>query len=194
MAEPAIILRSAVAGKAPTTTTLDFGQLAINTSDGIIYYKSQDSAGGTEIINHLGGADSGFANNSLITLSPGSGLLSGGSFTINQSSNEVISFKIDSSVIPTLVGNNTFSGTNTFSALSNQSAELTAVTINGSGTLGTRELDASAFTNTAITTNVTEGTNLYYTGSRANLAIDTRVTQSFVNNLDVDDITLGGKD
>ena len=194
MAEPSIILRSAVAGKAPTTTTLDFGQLAINTSDGIIYYKSQDSAGGTEIINQLGGADSGFANNSLITLSPGSGLLSGGSFTINQSNNEVISFKIDSSVIPTLVGNNTFSGTNTFSTLSNQAAELTAVMIDGSGTLGTRELDASAFTNTAITTNVTEGTNLYYTGSRANTAIDTRVTQSFVNNLNVDAITLGGND
>jgi hypothetical protein len=40
--------RSAVQGKAPTVTDIDFGELAINTYDGYIYLK-RDGAAGEEI-------------------------------------------------------------------------------------------------------------------------------------------------
>ena len=61
------------------------------------------------------------------------------------------------------------------------------------------KLSTSDFTSTAdtwlgtkSTNNVTEGTNQYYTAERANTAIDTRVTKSFVDNLNVDALTLNG--
>jgi len=155
MAEPSIILRSSVPGKAPTIEQIDFGQLAINTSDGIIYFKSQDSAGGPEVVNQLGGAGGGSVNDVNITLSAGAGLLDGGLFTTNQTFAEVISFKIDSAVIPTLARDNTFTGTTTLanltiSGLLSQPAEATAVTVNGSGLLGFRELGSNAFNSTPI--------------------------------------------
>ena len=40
--------RSAVAGRVPTTSQLELGELAINTADGKIYIKRDDS--GTESI------------------------------------------------------------------------------------------------------------------------------------------------
>ena len=44
--------RSAVVGKIPTTASLDLGELAINTVDGIIYFKQQDT-GSTQRILEL---------------------------------------------------------------------------------------------------------------------------------------------
>lgn len=57
MANKVQLKRSAVAGKIPTTTDLDLGEIAINTYDGKAYIKK--NVGGVESIVPLGGAGSG---------------------------------------------------------------------------------------------------------------------------------------
>lgn len=46
--------RSSTAGQAPTTAQLDFGELAINTSDGKVYLRKSDGQG--DVIIELGGS------------------------------------------------------------------------------------------------------------------------------------------
>ena len=44
MAQNIILKRSAVAGRVPDTGSLNFGELAVNTHDGKIYFKKSGSA------------------------------------------------------------------------------------------------------------------------------------------------------
>lgn len=68
-----------------------------------------------------------------------------------------------------------------------------ANTLNGQA--GSYYLDWDNFSNKPTTDSVPEGaSNLYYTTARANAAIDARVTNSFVDGLGVDALTLGGRD
>jgi hypothetical protein len=53
--------RSAVSGKIPLTTDLDFGEIAVNYADGILYYKKADGTIGTI----SGGSGSGGALRSI---------------------------------------------------------------------------------------------------------------------------------
>jgi len=53
MAQTIKLKRSAVAGKAPTTSDLDLGELGLNTYDGKLYAKKDD---GTASIVEIGGA------------------------------------------------------------------------------------------------------------------------------------------
>ena len=55
MANTALIKRSSVANKAPTTSDLSLGELAVNTYDGKLFLKK--SVGGTESIVDLTNAD-----------------------------------------------------------------------------------------------------------------------------------------
>ena len=65
--------RSAVAGKVPTTTQLELGELAVNTYDGRLFLKKDD---GTEAIVEI--------VNSGRLLSAGTGLTGGGSLAANR--------------------------------------------------------------------------------------------------------------
>tara|TARA_B100000035_G_scaffold187870_1_gene160383 strand:+ start:565 stop:882 length:318 start_codon:yes stop_codon:yes gene_type:complete len=49
-------IRSAVAGRTPTTSQLELGELAINTTDGKVFIKK--SVSGTESIVEIGGGGS----------------------------------------------------------------------------------------------------------------------------------------
>ena len=42
--------RSAVKGKAPTTSNIELGELAINTNDGRLFFKTTDSASSSSIV------------------------------------------------------------------------------------------------------------------------------------------------
>ena len=57
--------RSAVAAKAPTTSDLTLGELAVNTNDGKLYLKRND---GTEAIVEIGPVRSVAAKTGIITL------------------------------------------------------------------------------------------------------------------------------
>lgn len=50
-------IRSAVAGRTPTTSQLELGELAINTNDGKVFIKK--SVGGTESIVEIGAGGGG---------------------------------------------------------------------------------------------------------------------------------------
>lgn len=52
MAQKVQIKRSSVAGKVPTTTDLDLGELAVNTYDGKLYLKK--SVSGTDTVVEVG--------------------------------------------------------------------------------------------------------------------------------------------
>jgi len=55
MANTVKLKRSAVAGKIPTTSDLDLGELGLNTYDGKAYMKKND---GTEAVVEIGGGSS----------------------------------------------------------------------------------------------------------------------------------------
>ena len=57
MAQTIKLKRSAVAGKAPTTSDLDLGELGLNTYDGKLYTKKDD--GTASIVELSGGGSSG---------------------------------------------------------------------------------------------------------------------------------------
>ena len=63
MASPIKIKRSAVAGKVPTTTDLELGELGLNTHDGKLYAKKDD---GSESIVELSGGGSSAGVSSII--------------------------------------------------------------------------------------------------------------------------------
>jgi len=57
MADPIIkIKRSSVAGKKPTSANLELGELALNTSDGVLYTRRERSGIATDIVNIGAGA------------------------------------------------------------------------------------------------------------------------------------------
>lgn len=62
MANEIIVKRSAVAGKVPTTTDLELGELAVNTYDGKLYLKKDVS--GTQTVVEVGGSGGGDVSSS----------------------------------------------------------------------------------------------------------------------------------
>ena len=102
-----------------------------------------------------------------VTISAGSGLTTGGTFTTNQVANSTVTIA---------------------HADTSSQASLTALT--GGNVVSDIDLDGfghvtNLATRTLTTSDIGEDTNLYYTVARANTAIDDRVTQSFVNALNV---------
>ena len=102
-----------------------------------------------------------------VTVSAGSGLTTGGTFTTNQVANSTVTIA---------------------HADTSTQASLTALT--GGAVVSDIDLDGFGHitglsTRTLTTSDIGEGSNLYYTTARANTAIDNRVTQSFVNALNV---------
>jgi hypothetical protein len=59
MSQTIKLKRSSVTGKAPTTTDLELGELAINTFDGKLFIKKDD---GTASIIEVGSAPEGYNN------------------------------------------------------------------------------------------------------------------------------------
>ena len=51
--------RSAVPGKIPETSSLDFGEIALNTYDGLLFIKKSGSLGGEQIVT-IGDTTSNF--------------------------------------------------------------------------------------------------------------------------------------
>ena len=76
MATPIRIKRSAVAGKKPTTSDLQLGELAVNFNDGKVFLK-QDTSGvgvGTRIVE-VGAGTTTFAGKTLFVTENGNCLL-----------------------------------------------------------------------------------------------------------------------
>jgi len=57
-------IRSAVAGRTPTTSQLELGELAINTTDGKVFIKK--SVSGTESVVEVGGGGGGVAQGPIL--------------------------------------------------------------------------------------------------------------------------------
>jgi len=51
MAQPILLKRSSVAGKAPTTANLQYGELSINYTDGALYYLTSNNTVGSFLAN-----------------------------------------------------------------------------------------------------------------------------------------------
>jgi len=88
MAQQVILKKSSVAARVPTITDLDFGELALNYADGILYYKKSD---GTTI---------GMLENPTLTAGTNAGI----AISSNQFSTIYNSGISDSLTVPTTVG------------------------------------------------------------------------------------------
>ena len=64
MAQVIKVKQSSVAGKVPTTTQLQLGELALNTTDGKLYFKKNDS--GTESIVTVSASTASQGENTLM--------------------------------------------------------------------------------------------------------------------------------
>jgi hypothetical protein len=91
MANVLKLKKSSVVGKVPTSSDLDYGELAINYADGKLYYKNSSNN-----ISFFGDA-SGQNQGTVTSINAGAGLLGG---TITGSGN----ISIDPSVVATLTG------------------------------------------------------------------------------------------
>jgi len=54
MSNKVLLKKSSVVGKVPATTDLDYGEVALNYADGLLYYKSANN-----VVQSIGGGGSG---------------------------------------------------------------------------------------------------------------------------------------
>lgn len=66
MANQIILKKSSVAAKAPVAADLEYGELALNYSDGKLYYKKADNSIDAFTAGTGGGASSGFEQTFLL--------------------------------------------------------------------------------------------------------------------------------
>jgi len=165
--------RSAVKGKSPTTSNIELGELAINTNDGRLFFKTTDSASSSSIVTLRqisGGTGITETNGELSITNTGVGAGTYGStttipvLTINEQG------QIDSAGTVTVAGVSGLS-------FDSSNATLTLATADG-GSFNAR-IGLQHFS----TSDLSEGTNLYYTTARADSAFDDRLALKTTDDL-----------
>ena len=149
--------RSAVKGKAPTTGNLELGELAINTNDGRLFFKTTDSASSSAIqtLREIT-ASTG------ITVSQGAVSITNTGVTADTvgSSTRIPILTVNAQGQITALDSAAVAGVSTFT-FDSASATLNISTADG-GSFNAR-IGLSSFS----TSDLSEGTNLYYTTARA---------------------------
>lgn len=165
------IKRSAVKGKSPTTSNISLGELALNTNDGRVFFKTTDSSGTSAIAT-------------LREISGGTGITE---------TNGVLN--LDNQVTAQTVGNATTVPRLTINAQGQVTGIATATVAGVSGldfdsSNGTLTVSTSAGNFSDVltldpytTADLTENTNLYHTTARVNTAFDTRLGTKTTDNL-----------
>ena len=165
------IKRSAVKGKSPTTSNISLGELALNTNDGRVFFKTTDSSGTSAIAT-------------LREISGGTGITA---------TNGVLN--LDNQVTAQTVGNATTVPRLTINA-QGQITGIDSATVAGvsgvdfDSSNGTLQVATSAGNFSDVitldpytTADLTENTNLYHTTARVNSAFDTRLGTKTTDNL-----------
>ena len=167
------IKRSAVKGKSPTTSNVSLGELALNTNDGRLFFKTTDSSGTSAIAT-------------LREISGGTGITA---------TDGVLS--LDNQVTAQTVGNATTVPRLTINAQGQITGVTTATVAGVSGfdfdsSNGTLTITTSAGNFSDVltldpytTTDLTEGTNQYHTTARARGAISATGSLSYNNSTGV---------
>ena len=149
--------RSAVKGKSPTTGNLELGELAINTNDGRLFFKTTDSASSSAIqtLREIT-ASTG------ITVSQGAVSITNTGVTADTvgSSTRIPILTVNAQGQITALDSAAVAGVSTFT-FDSASATLNISTADG-GSFNAR-IGLSSFS----TSDLSEGTNLYYTTARA---------------------------
>ena len=165
------IKRSAVKGKSPTTSNISLGELALNTNDGRVFFKTTDSSGTSAIAT-------------LREISGGTGITA---------TDGVLN--LDNQVTAQTVGNATTVPRLTINAQGQVTGIATATVAGVSGvdfdsSNGTLQVATSAGNFSDVitldpytTADLTENTNLYHTTARVNSAFDTRLGTKTTDNL-----------
>jgi len=149
--------RSAVVGKIPTTASLDLGELAINTVDGKIYFKQQDSGSVQRILELTSTSGSHLSASYAQTASYSDRFIVGGTLTAQT----LVVQTISSSIIYS-------SGSNTFgNSLANNQIFTGSVSITGSLTVNGRNYltDSSSFSTRTLNLERTSASVLLATAS-----------------------------
>ena len=165
--------RSAVKGKAPTTSSIELGELAINTNDGRLFFKTTDSASSSAIqtLREIT-ASTG------ITVSQGAVSITNTGVTADTvgSSTRIPIITVNAQGQITALDSAAVAGVSTFT-FDSASATLNISTADG-GSFNAR-IGLSSFS----TSDLSEGTNLYYTTVRADSAFDDRLALKTTDNL-----------
>ena len=149
--------RSAVVGKIPTTASLDLGELAINTVDGKIYFKQQDTGSVQRILELATISGSHLSASYAQTASYSDSFKVGGTLTAQT----LIVQTVSSSIIYS-------SGSNTFgNSLANNQIFTGSVSITGSLTINGRNYltDSSSFGTRVLNLEQTSASVLLATAS-----------------------------
>jgi hypothetical protein len=149
--------RSAVVGKIPTTASLDLGELAINTIDGKIYFKQQDTGSVQRILELTTTSGSMLSASYAQTASYSDRFIVGGTLTAQT----LVVQTISSSIIYS-------SGSNTFgNSLANNQIFTGSVSITGSLTVNGRNYltDSSSFSTRTLNLERTSASILLATAS-----------------------------
>lgn len=149
--------RSAVVGKIPTTASLDLGELAINTIDGKIYFKQQDTGSVQRILELATISGSHLSASYAQTASYSDSFKVGGTLTAQT----LIVQTVSSSIIYS-------SGSNTFgNSLANNQIFTGSVSITGSLTINGRNYltDSSSFGTRVLNLEQTSASVLLATAS-----------------------------
>jgi hypothetical protein len=149
--------RSAVVGKIPTTASLDLGELAINTVDGKIYFKQQDTGSVQRILELATISGSHLSASYAQTASYSDSFKVGGTLTAQT----LIVQTVSSSIIYS-------SGSNTFgNSLANNQIFTGSVSITGSLTVNGRNYltDSSSFGTRVLNLEQTSASVLLATAS-----------------------------
>ncbi len=165
------IKRSAVKGKSPTTSNISLGELALNTNDGRVFFKTTDSSGTSAIatLREISGGTGITATDGVLSLD-------------NQVTAQTVG---DATTVPRLTINAQGQVTGIATATVAGVSGLDFDSSNGTLTVST---SAGNFTDVLTldpytTTDLTEGTNKYHTSARVNTLFDTRLATKTTDNL-----------
>jgi hypothetical protein len=165
--------RSAIKGKAPTTSNLELGELAINTNDGRLFFKTTDSASSSAIqtLREISGGTGITETNGVISITD-----TGTSTGEFGSSTQIPILTVNAQGQITAINETAVAGVSAL-AFDSANATLTISTADG-GSFNAR-IGLQSFT----TSDLNEGVNLYYTTARADSAFDDRLALKTTDNL-----------
>ena len=165
--------RSAVKGKSPVTTNIELGELAINTNDGRLFFKTTDSASSSSIVTlrEISGGTGITETNGVVSITD-----TGTSTGEFGSSTQIPVLTVNAQGQITAIDETAVAGVSAL-AFDSANATLTISTADG-GSFNAR-IGLSAFS----TTDLSEGTNLYYTTARADSDFDIRLATKTTDNL-----------